>query len=142
MKKTVAFAFSVCLVWTHAWAVVAQESAPPDLAQLIAKPYLDLLDLSTTIRLTPKEVEDFKRQIEKEKETEKKRLEREDKQLKTQIEQARKQLDKLNKSASRDTEERLKKGKEESQQEKKNRPTLLRLPECDDEKAPTTRKEK
>lgn len=105
MKRTIAITLSICLLWTHAWTVVAQEPAPPNLTQIVAKPYLDLLVLSTTIRLTLKEVEDFKRQLEKEKETEKKRLEQEEKQLKTQIEQARKQLDKLNKSASRDTEE-------------------------------------
>lgn len=105
IKRAVAIALSVCLVWTPAWAVIAQESASPNLTQLVAKPYLDLLDLATTLRFTPKEVEEFKRQLEKEKEAEKKRLEQEEKQLKSQIEQARNQLDKLNKSASRDTEE-------------------------------------
>jgi hypothetical protein len=105
MKRTIAIALSLCIVWPQALAASAREPSQPSLAQLVDKPYLDLLELSVTLRLTPKEIEEFKRQLEKEKETEKKRPEQEEELLKTQIELARKQLDKLNNSASRDTEE-------------------------------------
>jgi hypothetical protein len=103
--KTLAIMLSGLLLWPSISEAFIQAPTRPQLAELVSKHYLELLEHPSLGSFSPKEIEDFKQQMEREKEAEKKRLEHEEKQLKKQVEQARKQLDEMNKRASRDTEE-------------------------------------
>jgi hypothetical protein len=83
----------------------SQSGENASLAQLVNKPYLELLELSPSLKVSPAEIEGFKQQLDREEDAEKKRLEQEERGLKVQIERAHKQLDQLNRKSSRDTAE-------------------------------------
>lgn len=98
--------WAVCL--TATLLVTQQSSAvvkPNQLAQLVTKPYLDLLETADTLALSPSDVDQFKRQLERDKQAESQRLEKEEKALKSQLDQERHKLSELNRRASKDTEE-------------------------------------
>jgi hypothetical protein len=106
-RKSTVILLAVLLILPQSLTPPAQSQTPekPQLAQLVNRQYLDLLDLASTLNFTEQEIDQFKSRLEQEKETEKKRLEQEERGLKTQIEAARKALDRLNKQSSRDTAE-------------------------------------
>jgi hypothetical protein len=105
-RKVIAVFLAIALIWSGVAPSFARTlAAPSKLAELVNKPYLDLLATAHTYNFTASEIENFKRSIEREQEAEKKRLEQEEKSLKAQIEQARDRLNDLNKRASRDDEE-------------------------------------
>ncbi|MCI0338779.1 MAG: hypothetical protein L0226_14485 [Acidobacteria bacterium] len=104
-KRITATSILLLLIWPNASAAFTQASNWLPLSQLINKGYLELLEIAPALKFTPKELEDYKRQLEQEKGKEKKRLEDEEKLLKNRLDQARRQLEALNKQASRDTEE-------------------------------------
>ncbi|HYM12740.1 MAG TPA: M48 family metalloprotease [Bryobacterales bacterium] len=101
MKKIVAVVLSALLAGTQQAAVIPQTTP---LAELVNRSYLDLLEVAPSARVSEKEADDFKKQLDKEKEAEQKRLEQQEKELKRQAEEARKQLAALSKAASRDTD--------------------------------------
>ncbi len=102
-KKIMAMLMAAILVWPGVSTAFAP--APEKIEELVNKSYLELLATASTINLSAKEVEEFKRRLEREQETEKRRLEQEEKNLKAQIERSRSRLSDLNKRASRDDEE-------------------------------------
>ncbi len=95
--------FSTAVGWAGPTAPVAKPAAQPKLEELVEKPYLELLELSTKIKLGEKQVESFKKKLEDQRDSERKMLKQEEKKLEDQLKEARKQLAELNRRSSRDT---------------------------------------
>jgi hypothetical protein len=84
-------------------AVAQTASAPPPaLADLVKKPYLELVDIAGSLDYPKKAIDDYRKQIETQKKEDLDGLEAEKKALKTQEDEVRKQLDEMNRSASAD----------------------------------------
>jgi peptidase M48-like protein len=86
-------------------AAAQNAAAPPTLADLVKRPYLDLVQLAPSLDFPKKAIDDFRKQLEISKKEDIDGLESEKKALKTQEDDARKQLDEMNRSASIDTPE-------------------------------------
>ncbi|MEW6732688.1 MAG: hypothetical protein AB1489_15280 [Acidobacteriota bacterium] len=82
LKKTLASFLSIMLVWLSGYVSVLASPPSTSLAEIVKKPYLELLELSPTVRFSVKDVSDLKERLEKEKEQEKKRLKQQEDQLK------------------------------------------------------------
>jgi hypothetical protein len=81
-------------------------SAPePALADLVRKPYLELVRLAPSLEYPKKTIDDFRKQLEAQKKEDLDGLEAEKKLLKSQEDEARKQLDEINRQASKDDAE-------------------------------------
>jgi hypothetical protein len=80
----------------------AQSADTPALADLVKKPYLDLVGIAASLDFSKKAIDDYRKQLETQKKEDIDGLEAEKKTLKSQEDDIRKQLDDLNKSASVD----------------------------------------
>lgn len=106
MRKSLAVLLSFTLSLSTAGLPVTaavKPAAQPKLEGLVEKPYLELLELSTKIKVDEREVESFKKKLEEQRDSERKRLKQEEKKLEDQLKEARKELDELNRRSSRDT---------------------------------------
>jgi hypothetical protein len=76
--------------------------APPALADLVQKPYMELVETAATLDYPPKAVDDFHKKLDAGKKEDIAALEAQKKQLKSQQDDIHKRLDELNRSASKD----------------------------------------
>ncbi|KAF0247841.1 MAG: peptidase M48 Ste24p [bacterium] len=93
------------MIWSTTIAVFASSIDTLTLANIVNKPYTELLDIAPRVSFSTIQISEFKKSLEKEKATEKTRLEKEEVALKKEVETLRQQLGKLNKESSRDTKE-------------------------------------
>lgn len=105
LKKILSLGLSLLMIWSTTVAVFASSIDVATLANLVNKPYIELLEVAPKVSFSTIQVNEFKESLEKEKATEKARLEKEEIVLKKEIEVLRQQLSKLNKESSSDTEE-------------------------------------
>jgi len=73
------------------------------LAELTARPYLELLEVAPTVSFGPQEFEALRKELGKQREADKERLKKEDKELDRRLADLRSQLKSLNTEASSDT---------------------------------------
>lgn len=73
------------------------------LIELVERPYLELLSLSSSVRFASRDFESVRRQLESRQKEERKALGREQDLLKQKIKSARKELAEMNRASSRDT---------------------------------------
>src|SRR5438477_11320710 len=94
-----------------AWATIAcaltagAQTAPtpqPSLADLVKRPYLELIAIAGSLDYSKKAIDDYRKQIETQKKEDIDALEAEKKTLKTHEDDVHRQLDELNRSASVD----------------------------------------
>src|SRR5437773_11519166 len=83
-------------------AAQTASAPPPPLAELVKKPYLELVGMAASLDYPKKAIDDYRKQIETQKKEDLDGLEAEKKALKTHEDDARKQLDEINRSASTD----------------------------------------
>src|SRR5437773_12499056 len=82
-------------------AAAQTASAPqPRLAELVKKPYLELVGMAASLDYPKKAIDDYRKQIATEKKEDIDGLEAEEKALKTGEDDARKQLDEINGSVA------------------------------------------
>jgi hypothetical protein len=93
------------MIWFNTFAVFANSIDVISLTLLVNKPYVELLDVATKIKVSSTEIEAFRENLEKEKNAEKIRLEKQETSLKKEADLLRQQLDKLNKKSSSDSKE-------------------------------------
>jgi hypothetical protein len=93
---------SACIVIACAIGAGAQTAAAPALADLVKKPYLELIAMAGSLDYPKKTIDDYRKQLELQKKEDIDGLEAEKKTLKSQEDDVRKQLDELNRSASVD----------------------------------------
>jgi hypothetical protein len=91
---------AVCAVW-----IAAQTANAPQLADLVKKPYLELVATAASLDFPKKAIDDYRKQLEQQKKEDIDGLEAEKKTLKAQEDDIHKQLDDLNRSASVDDKE-------------------------------------
>lgn len=91
------------LVWTPAAATAADSVGHPPLRELVAEPYLALLEKADELGYSKKALETLKKDLKREEKVEKKRLKNEQKELEQQLKALRADLEDLNKERSRDT---------------------------------------
>lgn len=98
----------------RASASVPQDRAgpPPALAEIIEKPYLDVLTIAEQYSFRQNEIEAFREQLKKEKEQKLAALKQEIAALRQQIEAARQKLSELNRRSSRDDPQTAKERRE------------------------------
>ncbi|QQS48607.1 MAG: M48 family metalloprotease [Acidobacteriota bacterium] len=104
-KRSIAKLLIFSLIWAAGQPLMAGSAGQTDLRDLVNRSYLEVRDLSLTVKVSSSEIESFKKALEKEKDQEKRRLESEEKALKSRVDGLRKRLDALNKLASRDNDE-------------------------------------
>jgi hypothetical protein len=95
-------------VWiaaAFALGVAAQTADAPKLADLVKKPYLELVGIAADLDVPKKAIDDYRKQLETFKKEDIDGLEAEKKTLKAQEDDVHKQLDDLNRSASADDKE-------------------------------------
>jgi len=85
---------------------------PPSLAEIVEKPYLDVLAIAEQYAFRQNEIEAFREQLEKEKEQKLTALKQEIAALRQQIEAARRKLSELNRRSSRDDPQTAKERRE------------------------------
>ena len=90
-------------MWRRILALILTAALSVQLPDLTRKSYLELLELSPTLKFSEKDYDTARDKLESDKESEQDRLEKAEDKLNDQIKAARKQLDSLNKSGSRDT---------------------------------------
>jgi hypothetical protein len=83
--------------------VLATDTVPAlPLADLVKKPYLELIAIAGSLDYSKKAIDDYRKQLESEKKEDIDKLEAEKKALKAQEDDVHKQLDEMNRSASTD----------------------------------------
>jgi len=90
-------------VWRRILALVLMAPLTVQLPDLTRRSYLELLELSPTLKFSGKDYDRARDKLESDKESEQHRLEKTEDKLNGQIKASRKQLDSLNRSGSRDT---------------------------------------
>lgn len=105
LKKILSLSLSLLMVWSTTIAIFANSIDVTTLANLVNKPYVELLEIAPKVSFSTIQVNEFKKSLEKEKAAEKVRLEKEEVVLKKEVETLRKQLASLNKESSSDTQE-------------------------------------
>jgi len=90
-------------VWRRILALILTAALSVQLPDLTRKSYLELLELSPTLKFSEKDYDTARDKLESDKESEQDRLEKAEDKLNDQIKATQKQLDSLNKSGSRDT---------------------------------------
>ncbi|HLH30208.1 MAG TPA: M48 family metalloprotease [Terriglobia bacterium] len=90
-------------MWRQILALILTAALTLQLPDLTRKSYLELLQLSPTLKFSEKDYDSAREKLEKDKESEQDRLEKAEDKLNDQIKASRKQLDSLNKASSRDT---------------------------------------
>ena len=90
-------------MWRQILVLILAANLTLQLLDLTRKSYLELLDLSPTLKFSEKDYDRAHEKLGSEKESEQDRLEKAEDKLNDQIKASRKQLDSLNKSGSRDT---------------------------------------
>jgi Zn-dependent protease with chaperone function len=91
------------VVWQKILVLILTADLTVQLPDLTRKSYLELLELSPTLKFSDKDYDRAHEKLDSEKESEQDRLEKAEDKLNDQIKASRKQLDSLNKSGSRDT---------------------------------------
>ena len=103
-EKITSLVLSGLLIWMNVFVALADQPAP-HLEGLVSQPYLDLLELAPTLKISEADLDSFRKQLKQQEKAEKDRLKQEIKELKAQVKEAQKQLSELNKRASRDDDE-------------------------------------
>src|SRR5215831_11299396 len=96
---------SACIAIACAIGAGAQTAAAPALADLVKKPYLELIAMAGSLDYPKKTIDDYRKQLETQKKEDIDGLEAEKKSLKVEEDDVRRQLDELNRSASVDDKE-------------------------------------
>lgn len=105
-KKTISLVLAVSLsVLTVPGETARRRVAQRPLDELVGKSYLELLDISTKVAFSRRELDDFRKSLERERQNEKQRLQEETGRMEVQLKGLRRRLDALNRSASRDSDE-------------------------------------
>lgn len=102
-RQIMAVGLAGLLVWTHVGAATADYVGRPPLRELVAEPYLVLLEKAADLEFTKQEIETLKKELKREEKAEKNRLKGEQKDLEQQLKALREKLEDLNRERSRDT---------------------------------------